>query len=49
MKSCRTCKYVIAPNAAGCLCTKDGYTEFHAGLDPCPKYKMNPIYKGARA
>lgn len=45
-KTCRTCKYAIAPNQAGCICEKqDG---FHAGLEPCGNYRMSSIYKELR-
>ena len=42
-KSCRTCVYVVAPNKEGCLCSKHNH-RFHAGLEPCSKYRLNPIW-----
>jgi len=41
--SCRTCKYAIAPNNVGCICDKTG--GFHAGLEPCEDYRLDPIWK----
>lgn len=44
-RTCSSCKYAMAPNAKGCLCTNGGCTTFHAGLEPCSDYKMADVWK----
>lgn len=44
-RSCRTCKYAIAPTAAGCLCGYDDEAMFNPGNVPCSHYRTAPIFK----
>ena len=44
-RTCRTCRYAVGPNAAGCICTREAST-FHAGLEPCTHYRMADVWKG---
>ena len=44
-RSCRTCKYAIAPNAAGCLCGYGNGARFNPDNVPCSHYRTAPIFK----
>ena len=45
-RTCRTCRYAVGPNAAGCLCTRGNVSTFHAGLEPCKHHKLAEAWKG---
>lgn len=40
VRSCQTCKYALAPNSVGCICSWGESTEFHSGTEPCAHYKL---------
>ena len=45
-RTCRTCKYAVAPTSVGCICTRGAVSTFHEGIEPCAHYRMAEMWKG---